>query len=90
MTITQPFYLGKYEVMQKQWEAVMGNNPSKFKGPQNPVENVSWEDCHLFLNKMNDKFISSGLKFALPTEAQWEYACLCWQYDYIQFRRFGF
>ena len=45
--ITKPFYLGKYEVTQEEWEAVMGkgNNPSKFKGPKNPVEKVSWEDC---------------------------------------------
>jgi len=75
VTITQPFYLGKYEVTQKQWEVVMGNNPSKFKGLQNPVENVSCEDIKVFLNKLNDKFNQSVLKFSLPTEAQWEYAC---------------
>ncbi len=43
--ITRPFYLGAYEVTQAQWEAVMGGNPSRFKGAENPVERVSWEDC---------------------------------------------
>ena len=51
MTITKPFYLGKYEVTQEQWEAVMGSNPSLFKGPKNPVEIVSWDDCQPFLAK---------------------------------------
>ena len=49
--ITKPFYLGKYLVTQEQWEAVMGNNPSNFKGPKNPVETVSWDDCQEFLEK---------------------------------------
>jgi len=73
--ITKPFWLGKYEVTQRQWEAVMGNNPSTFRGPQNPVENVSWEDCQAFLRKLNERAARSGAKFSLPTEAQWEYAC---------------
>ena len=71
--ITKSFYLGKYPVTQEQWEAVMGNNPSHFKGPKNPVEVVSWEDCQQFLGKLNAKV--GGGKFQLPTEAQWEYAC---------------
>ena len=71
--ITKPFYLGKYPVTQEQWEAVMGRNPSQFKGPKNPVENVSWEDCQAFLGKLNEHV--RGEKFRLPTEAQWEYAC---------------
>ena len=75
VNITKPLYIGKYEVTQKQWEAVMGNNPSNFKGPQNPVENVSWDDCQAFLKKIEEKFASTGAKFSLPTEAQWEYAC---------------
>jgi formylglycine-generating enzyme required for sulfatase activity len=75
VTLSKPFYLGKYEVTQKQWETVMGSNPSNFKGPQNPVENVSWDDCQAFLQKLNDKLKSSSGKFTLPTEAQWEYAC---------------
>jgi len=71
--ISKPFYLGKYLVMQEQWQAVMGNNPSQFKGPKNPVEQVSWDDCQQFLEKLSAKV--GGGKFRLPTEAQWEYAC---------------
>ncbi len=70
--ITKPFYLGKYEVTQEQWQAVMGNNPSYFKGPKNPVEQVSWDDCQQLLKRLNEQV---GGKFSLPTEAQWEYAC---------------
>jgi formylglycine-generating enzyme required for sulfatase activity len=73
--ITKPFYLGNYEVTQEQWEAVMGSNPSDFKGPKNPVEQVSWDDCQQFLVKLNAKSGGQGSKFVLPTEAQWEYAC---------------
>jgi len=73
--ITKPFYLGKHEVTQAQWQAVMGDNPSKFKHPMNPVEQVSWEDCQSFLSKLNQRFGKTGMKFGLPTEAQWEYAC---------------
>jgi formylglycine-generating enzyme required for sulfatase activity len=72
VTLTQPFYLGKYEVTQAQWEKVMGANPSHFKGAKLPVDNVSWDDCQLFLAALRKKV---GKKFALPTEAQWEYAC---------------
>jgi formylglycine-generating enzyme required for sulfatase activity len=75
VTITKPFYLGKYEVTQEQWEAVMGNNPSKFKGPKNPVEQVSRNECQAFLGKLNAKAGAQTGKFVLPTEAQWEYAC---------------
>jgi len=71
--ITKPFYLGKYQVTQEQWEAVMGGNPSHFKDPKNPVETVSWDDCQKFLDKLNAKV--GGGKFRLPSEAQWEYAC---------------
>jgi len=72
--ITKPFYLGKYEVTQEQWRAVMGNNRSMFKSPKNPVEQVTWDDCQAFLEKLNAKHGGGG-KFPLPTEAQWEYAC---------------
>jgi formylglycine-generating enzyme required for sulfatase activity len=73
VTISKAFYLGKYEVTQEQWQATMGENPSQFKGPKNPVENVSWDDCQSFLEKLSKKF--PGRPFRLPTEAEWEYAC---------------
>ena len=65
------FYIGKYPVTQAQWRAVMGNNPSKFKGEDNPVEQVSWNDSQQFINGLNSK---TGRKFRLPKEAEWEYA----------------
>jgi formylglycine-generating enzyme required for sulfatase activity/serine/threonine protein kinase len=64
--ITRGFWMGKYEVTQEQWEAVMGNNPSNFKGAQNPVEKVSWNNATEFCRKTGTR---------LPTEAEWEYAC---------------
>jgi len=73
--ISSPFYLGKYEVTQQQWQVVMGDNPSEFQGKTNPVENVSWDDCRDFLNRLNGVAAKEGIKFTLPTEAQWEYAC---------------
>ncbi len=77
--IGRPFYLGKYLATQEQWQAVMGNNPSYFKGPKNPVELVSWDDCQEFLKRLNGRFrrvLPAGEgEFQLPTEAQWEYAC---------------
>jgi len=73
--ISRPFYLGKYEVTQAQWEAVMGNNPSQFKDPSNPVEKVSWDDIQPFLAKLNVAFEKKRMLFGLPTEAGWEYAC---------------
>ena len=73
--ITKPFWLGKYLVTQEQWQAVMGNNPSNFKGPKNPVEQVDWDDCQQFIEKVNAKIGTQAGKFVLPSEAQWEYAC---------------
>ena len=70
--ITKPFYLGKYEVTQAQWRAVMGNNPAKFKGDRLPVEQVSWNDCQEFCRKLSRRM---GCEVRLPTEAEWEYAC---------------
>ena len=65
------YSIGKYEVTQELWEAVMGSNPSKFKGLRRPVENVSWNDCDEFIRKLN---FMTGQHFRLPTEAEWEYA----------------
>ena len=65
------FYIGKYEVTQAQWRAVMGSNPSKFKGDNLPVEQVSWNDIQKFITKLNTM---TGKTFRLPTEAEWEYA----------------
>ena len=74
VTLTEGFWLGKYEVTQKQWKQVMSNNPSKsFKGDDLPVNNVSLEACQEFIKKMNGKL--GGGKVRLPTEAEWEYAC---------------
>ena len=75
VTITKPFYLGKYEVTQEQWQAVTGRNPNRPELLKAPVVTVSWEDCQVFLGKLNAKTGEQGSKFALPTEAQWEYAC---------------
>jgi formylglycine-generating enzyme required for sulfatase activity len=72
VTLTKPFYMGKYEVTQEQWEAVMGKNPSRTKGAKLPVTKVSWEDCQEFIKKLNKK-TDGG--YRLPTEAEWEYAC---------------
>jgi formylglycine-generating enzyme required for sulfatase activity len=89
--ITKPFYMGKYEVTQEQWERVMGANPSSFKVaklaawervlgvspsevPKRPVEDVSWNDCQEFLEKLNGLGKGPG-QFRLPTEAEWEWAC---------------
>ena len=72
VTISKTFYLGKYEVTQEQWVAVMGENPSEFKGPANPVERVSWEDAQIFIRKLND--LEGHGRYRLPTEAEWEYA----------------
>ena len=71
------YRMGKFEVTQAQWEAVMGENPSMFKGSDHPVENVSWDDCQAFLEKLNahPAARASGLVFRLPTEEEWELAC---------------
>jgi formylglycine-generating enzyme required for sulfatase activity len=68
----QPFYISKYQVNQAQWQAIMGNNPSNFKGDNRPVEQVSWYDCQEFCQKLSAKI---NQKVCLPSEAQWEYAC---------------
>ena len=72
VTLTKPFYMGKHEVTQEQWESLMGENPSKIKGAKLPVTSVSWRDCQEFINKLN---ASTKGGYRLPYEAEWEYAC---------------
>jgi serine/threonine protein kinase/formylglycine-generating enzyme required for sulfatase activity len=82
VTLTKGFWIGKYEVTQGQWEALMGTNPSQFNSPAKdaPVEQVSWEDAVRFCEKVNQLEkeagrLPDGYGYALPTEAQWEYSC---------------
>ena len=76
VTLTKGYWLGKYEVTQRQWASVMGNNPSHSKGPDRPVESVSWEDCQRFIARVNTVARRQlGGVARLPTEAEWEYAC---------------
>ena len=65
------YYIGETEVTQALWKAVMGSNPSNFKGDDLPVEQVSWDDCQTFISKLN---ALTGKRFRLPTEAEWEFA----------------
>lgn len=65
------YYIGETEVTQELWKAVMGSNPSYFKGDNLPVEKVSWDDCQEFIRRLNQL---TGKKFRLPTEAEWEFA----------------
>jgi len=73
VTISKGFQMLKYEVTQAQWEAVMGSNPSYFSGDNNPVEEVSWNDCQSFISRLNE--LDSDYTYRLPTEAEWEYCC---------------
>ena len=77
VTISKSFYLGAYEVTQDQYEKVMGENPSQYNGPKNPVEKVSWEDSVSFCKKLSElpDEKAAGRVYRLPTEAEWEYAC---------------
>jgi len=72
VTLTEAFYMQTTEVTQVQWQAVMGSNPSHFKGPNLPVEKVNWDDVQAYIRKLNAR--SEGV-YRLPTEAEWEYAC---------------
>ena len=74
--ISKPYHLGKYEVTQDQWEAVMGRNPSHFVdcGGDCPVDSVSWSTVQVFLRKVNELGRETGFEYRLPTEAEWEYA----------------
>ena len=73
VNISKPFYLGTYPVAQREWKAVMGDNPSNFKGDYLPVEQVSLNDVQEFIKKLNQK--EGDNKYRLPSEAEWEYAC---------------
>ncbi|MGE0822545.1 MAG: SUMF1/EgtB/PvdO family nonheme iron enzyme [Candidatus Binatia bacterium] len=76
VTVSQPFYLGKYEVTQAQWTALMDKNPSQFTGDPNlPVENVSWTEVQEFIRKLNAR--EGTTRYRLPTEAEWELAARC-------------
>jgi len=76
VTIEKPFYLGRYPVTQEQWQKVMGNNPSYFKGEKRPVENVSWAEVQIFFRKLNalENVDGNNRIYRLPTEAEWEYS----------------
>ena len=78
--LTKGFYMGVTEVTQEQWESVMPDNPSRYKGADRPVENVSFEDCVKFCKQLTQKEraqgkLPKGAEYRLPTEAEWEYAC---------------
>lgn len=73
VTITEGFWLAETDCTQALWQAVMGENPSRFKGEQRPVEQVSWDDCRRFIQAINAR--QPRLDLRLPTEAEWEYAC---------------
>jgi formylglycine-generating enzyme required for sulfatase activity/serine/threonine protein kinase len=79
VTLTKGFWLGKTEVTQRQWEAVMGSNPSYSpKGANFPMRAVMWDSCQVFIKKLNERLQAGNAKpenFRLPTEAEWEYAC---------------
>ena len=83
VTLSKGYWMGKYEVTQEQWQAVMGSNPSEVKGAGMPVENVSWNDAQDFVGKANANLGNSNAwKMALPTEAQWQYAAQAGQ-DFV-------
>lgn len=73
VTVKDSLYMGKYQVTQKQWQAVMGKNPSGFKGDDLPVEHISWNDIQIFITKLNEN--ENTDKYRLPSEAEWEYTC---------------
>jgi len=72
ITFSRPFYMGTFEVTQEQWEVVMDSNPSRFRAPRNPVEQVCWHAAVEFTRRLSEM---QEVTFRLPTEAEWEYAC---------------
>ncbi|MBR6386864.1 MAG: SUMF1/EgtB/PvdO family nonheme iron enzyme, partial [Thermoguttaceae bacterium] len=72
VTLTRGFWLMETEATQEMWTAIMGSNPSAFEGAKNPVDSVTWAEACEFAEKLTS--LADGLTFALPTEAQWEYA----------------
>jgi formylglycine-generating enzyme required for sulfatase activity len=80
VTLTRPFALAKYEVTQELYQAIMGNNPSRWKGPRNSVAKVSWPEANTFCLKVTDalrqrQLLEAGQVIRLPSETEWEYAC---------------
>ena len=73
VTISEGFWLAETACTQALWQAIMGGNPSRFKGENLPVETVSWDDCQKFIQAINER--KPGLELRLPSEAEWEYAC---------------
>jgi serine/threonine protein kinase len=75
VTLTQDFYMSKYEISQEQWEVFASSNPSKFRGAKLPVESMSWIQCDNWISSLNRQLASRYGSFRLPSEAEWEYAC---------------
>lgn len=87
VNIKRPYYIGKFEVTQEQWEKVMGNNPSVFKNDSSqnqPVENITWTDAQAFVQKLNQ--IDKNHVYRLPTEFEWEYAARAGKKDDIPWK----
>ena len=74
VVLTNGFWLAETETTQRLWQAVMESNPSYFRGDNLPVEQVSWDDCQVFIDRIQ-QYAPSGMKYCLPSEAHWEYAC---------------
>jgi formylglycine-generating enzyme required for sulfatase activity/uncharacterized caspase-like protein len=80
VTLTRAFWIGKYEITQAEWNAVMDVNPSDIKGDRLPVVRVTWQECQSFCNKLTERErmagkLANGAEYGLPTEAEWEYSC---------------
>ena len=86
VTIKEPFYCGVYEITQKQWEDVMGDNPSEYKNPNGPVEQISYKDCQKFLDKLCKLEGVPNGTYSLPTEEQWEYISRAGTYSPIHLK----